>query len=74
LGRRRQPLDPDPTTLTGHVHHRASGRTYLGSAIENPELVEHRATESVGSAFGRVLASLGRPTNGIGLAAISSEV
>ena len=32
------------------------------------------ATESAGSAFGSVFASFGRPTSGIGLAAISSEV
>lgn len=31
-------------------------------------------TESVGSAFGSVFANFGRPTNGIGLAGISSEV
>ncbi len=31
-------------------------------------------TEFVGSAFGSVFASLGRPTNDIGLAAISPEV
>lgn len=32
------------------------------------------ATDAVGSALGSVFASLGRPTNGIGLATISSEV
>jgi hypothetical protein len=31
-------------------------------------------TESVGSAFGSVVAGLGRPTNDIGLAAINSKV
>ena len=33
-----------------------------------------RRAESVGSAFGSVFANFGRPTNGIGLAGISSEV
>ena len=37
-------------------------------------LIASAATESVGSALGSVFASLGRPTNGIGLAAISSHV
>jgi hypothetical protein len=46
-------------------------RCGCGSAFR---VARSAATDPVGSAFGSVLGSLGQPTNGIGLAAISSEV
>ena len=47
---------------------------YGAAQAPNPVTASKATTEFGGRPFGRVLAILGRPTSGIGLAAISSEV